>query len=98
MASDDDPLLRLQCSRALLVVADKLSAEFSELPTATVYVAVGDARVTAARKLPDVSGYQSVLELEARTRLQLADAETGYELSTGTSCAESDQPWSLSAS
>jgi hypothetical protein len=85
MGRDDYALVRLQISHALLLVIDALSAEFPDLSSAAVYVAVGDCRLVAARQLPDVVGYQKVLEVEARTRLLRERGDAQYELSAGTS-------------
>jgi hypothetical protein len=63
---------RLQVSRALLAVVDQLASEFPELPLAEVYVKVGEARVIAARRLPNVLAYRDVLEREARVRLAVS--------------------------
>jgi hypothetical protein len=60
---------RLHVSRALLAVVDKLASEFPDRPLAEVYVKVGEARVIAARRLPNVLAYRDVLEREARIRL-----------------------------
>jgi hypothetical protein len=63
-------LVRLQTSRALLAAVDQLALEFPEVPLAEIYVRVGEARVAAARRLPNVSAYRDALERVARAQLR----------------------------
>jgi hypothetical protein len=90
MTSRSSSLARLQTSRALLAAVDQLAEEFPHLSLPAIYVAVGDARVLAARRLPNVRLYREALESEARARLRL-EANAGLiEVSAGTSGARLD--------
>jgi hypothetical protein len=77
----------LTVSRALLATVDLLAAEFPELPLSVVYVAVGQARGAAAKRLPNMLAYRDVLEHEARSLLRFEDPAGWRELTPGTSDA-----------
>jgi hypothetical protein len=71
-------------SRALLAAVDQLATEFPAIALPVIYERVGDARVIAARRLPNVAAYRDVLECEARARLAVDDASYRHEFSAGT--------------
>jgi hypothetical protein len=62
---------RLRVSRALLESVDQMSAEFPSVPLVVIYARVGEARVEAAKQLPNVSAYREVLEEKVRLELRL---------------------------
>jgi hypothetical protein len=84
MAVRPSSVSRLQVSRALLAAVDQLATEFPQAALSEIYLAVGDARVAAARRLPNVAGYRDVLEREARCRLMMQTATGAAEMSAGT--------------
>jgi hypothetical protein len=67
----------------MLAVVDSLAAQFPDVPLSEVYVKVGDARVAAARRLPNVLAYRDVLEHEARSQLELMVRQDGERFCDG---------------
>lgn len=60
------PLARLvQVNRALDATVERLEAEFPGVPTQVIYEKVGDARVDAAKRLPNLTAYSEVLARQA---------------------------------
>jgi hypothetical protein len=60
------PLARLvQVNRALDATVERLEAAFPGVPTQLIYEKVGDARIAAAKQLPNLNAYSEVLARRA---------------------------------
>jgi hypothetical protein len=69
------PLARLvQVNRAVQTTVKRLEAEFPGVPAQVIYDKVGDARVDAAKRLPNLSAYSEVLARQAGSHISSAAA------------------------
>jgi hypothetical protein len=69
VSSRSSSVALLRVSKALLESVDQLALDFPDVPLVVIYARVGEARVEAARQLPDVSAYRAVLEQRVRADL-----------------------------
>jgi hypothetical protein len=70
----------VQVNRVQLAVIGQLGAEFPDLPRHLIYEKVHQARARAAKELPSVAAYASVLERETRALIATAPARLTQSL------------------
>jgi hypothetical protein len=68
--------VQVQVNRAQLAVIGQLGAEFPDLPRHLIYEKVHQARARAAKELPNVAAYTTVLERETRALIVAASARS----------------------